>query len=310
MIKVSAPGKIHLLGEHATPFGNPSILAALDLRIYVTISKEKPTTHPLKKIIEPIVKKHLKLKSIPSYNLTISSEIPLGAGLGSSAAISAAYIGALLLFLKVRWNLNLINKLTFQAEKIFHGKPSGGDNSTVVFGGFVWFRKETDDFKIIQQLDFTIPPKLTKKIVLINTGTPKESTKEMVAEKRLLYKKKPKLMEKFLKDQEQLVRELLPVLKEGSQKEFIRIIREGERNLEAIGVVSSYVKSIIRKIEESGGAAKICGAGGKTKATGVLLCYHQNRKILENISKSYNLPYFQAKLGVEGIRIEAIRKES
>src|SRR5258708_1232577 len=37
-ITVSAPGKIHLLGEHVVVYGKPSILAAVDKRGYVSIT--------------------------------------------------------------------------------------------------------------------------------------------------------------------------------------------------------------------------------------------------------------------------------
>lgn len=304
MITVSAPAKIHLLGEHAVVYGKPAILTTVNLRVSVTISKAQPNPHPLRKIIEPIIKRELKIKKIPAYRLTISSQIPIRAGLGSSAAVSAAYIASLLSFLKVKWDLELINKLAYAAEKVFHGNPSGGDNSTVVCGGLVWFRKETADLKLIQPLNFTIPTKVAKNFVLINTGTPKESTKDMVVGVRELYEKNPKLVNKFLEDQEKLVRDLLPTIQESNENELIRIIREGERNLESIGVVSKYVSSIIRTIEKSGGAAKICGAGGKTKATGVLLCYHPTPAVIENIAKSQGLAYFSTRLGVEGLRKE------
>ncbi len=290
MIRVSAPGKIHLLGEHSVVYGKPAILAAIDLRVFVTISKGR-SNHPFKKIVEPIVKKELGINSIPPYNLTITSDIPTGCGLGSSAAISAAYIAALLSFLKIKWDLNLVNQLAYEAEKVFHGNPSGGDNSTVVYGGLVWFTRT--NFKKLNLNGFR---KLAKNFVIINTGTPKETTKQMIA--------MVKVNKKFLDSQEQLVRELLPALKDSNEKELIRIIRAGEKNLESIGVVSSYAKSIIRKIEKSGGAGKICGAGGKMKATGVLLCYHPEKKVLEKIAKSYKLSYFSTTLGVEGVRKE------
>lgn len=325
MITVSAPGKIHLLGEHAVVYGKPALLAAIDLRVTIILSERSESkdlqikkqeskdssfdfvetqNDKLKKIIEPIVKKHLKIKSIPPYQLTITSQIPIGAGLGSSAAVSSAYIAALLSFLKVKRDLNLVNELTYEAEKVFHGNPSGGDNSTVVFGGLVWFRKETPELKIIQPLPFTIPTKLSNNFVLINTGTPKESTKEMVEIVSSKLKVNNSKFRKIFDSQEQLVKRLLQTLKDGSKNELIGIIRAGERNLESIGVVSSYAASIIRKIEKAGGAAKVCGGGGKTKATGILLCYHPQRKVLEDIAKQNNLPFFSIKLGVEGLRKE------
>lgn len=308
MIKVSAPGKVHLLGEWSVVWGKPAILATVDLRVNITLSTSSvasSTQSDIKKIVEPIVKKHLKIKTIPSYNLTITSQLPIGAGLGSSAAISAAYIAALLSFLKVKWDLNLVNNLTFEAEKVFHGNPSGGDNSTVVFGGLLWFRKEDPNLKLIQPLPFTIPVKLAKNFILINTGTPKGTTKQMITMTQALFDKKPKLKEAFLNSQEKLVRELLPALKDGNEKELMKIIKEGEKNLESIGVVSPYAKSIIRKIESAGGAAKICGAGGKTEPTGILLAYHQDKNKLKAITKSSNLPFFSTSLGVAGLKQES-----
>ena len=312
MIRVSAPGKIHQLGEHTVVYGKPAILATVDLKVNVILSEAKdlslaslsrrsgrmrdisdklrdsssmtPQNDNLRKIIEPIVKKHFKIKSIPPYQLTITSQLPIGSGLGSSAAVSAAYIAALLTFLKVGWDKSLINDLTYEAEKVFHGNPSGGDNSTVVFGGLIWFRKESPDLKIIQQVPFTIPIKLSKNFVLINTGKPEETTKQMVELVSSKYKVKSKKFKEIFDNQEQLVKELLPAIQNGDENQLISIIRAGEKNLESIGVVSPFVKAIIRKIEQAGGAAKICGAGGKTKATGILLCYHPNRTILQKIA--------------------------
>ncbi|MBI4036159.1 mevalonate kinase [Candidatus Daviesbacteria bacterium] len=308
MIKFSAPGKIHLLGEHSVVYGKPALIAAVNLRLTVTIQNAKATyidptveKYGIRKIVESIVKKAFKIKHIPPYKLEISSQLPIGAGLGSSAASSAAYITALLSFLKIKWDLNLINNLAYEAERVFHGNPSGGDNSTVVFGGLIWFRKEDPSLKLIQPLQLTIPTQLAKNFVLINTGTPKETTLEMVTLVKNLYKKRPNLVEKFLTNQESLVRQLLNVIKECNEKEFIKIIKAGEQNLESIGVVSPLVKPIIRKIEQAGGAAKICGAGGKTGPTGILLAYHQDKSKLENIAKSFNLSFFSTALGVEGI---------
>ncbi len=310
MIKVSAPGKLHLLGEHSAVYGKPAILTSVNLRLTVTISASvNPVFNreliQLKKIIEPIIKKQLEIETLPNYQLVISSQIPIGSGLGSSAAVCAAYIGALLCFLEVKWDLSLINRLSYEAEKVFQGNPSGGDNSTVVYGGLVWFRKESVDLKLIQPLSFTIPSKLSKKFIFINTGKPKEITADMVKLVRELAKKKPKVVEKFLADQEKLVKELLPTIKEGNEQEFVRIIREGERNLETIGVVSKTVRSMIRKIEAIGGAAKISGAGGKIGGAGVVLTFHPDKAKLLKLIKSDNLPYFTADLGVEGLKIES-----
>lgn len=320
-IVVSAPGKIHLLGEHTVVYGKPALLAAVDLRTTVTLHPPSVILYPpsvilnevkdiysslitqndnIKKIVESIVKKHLKINKIPPYQLTITSQIPIGAGLGSSAAISASYIAALLSYLGHKWDLNLINKLTFEAEKVFHGNPSGADNTIVVYGGLISYTKGQP----IQPLSFPISPKLTKNFILINTGKPKETTKEMVEIVRVKREAERVKFKKIFDHQEQLVKKLLLTIKSDDENQLIQIIRTGEKNLENIGVVSPNVSSIIRKIEEIGGAAKICGGGGKTGPTGVLLCYHPKPSLVQNIAKFMHLDYFKTTLGVPGLRKE------
>ncbi len=289
-------------------YGKPALLAALDLRVNVTISRGillvDNDLKQIVKILEKIVKLKLKLKSIPSYNVSIDTKVPIGTGLGSSAAISAAFFAALLSFLKIKWDLNLVNDLTYEVEKVFHGNPSGADPATVIFGGLIWFRKESPTLKLIHKLPYSIPNNLSKNFVIINTGIPKQTTKDMVIFVKNLYDKKPNLVNKFLEDQEKLVKELLPVIKEGNEKELIRIIRQGEKNLESIGVSSKFSQNIIRKIEKAGGAAKICGGGATEGPTGVLLCYHPDPKIVKNIAELFKLAYFKTSLGVEGLKIE------
>lgn len=307
-ITVSAPGKVHLLGEHSVVYGKPAILAALDLRVRVTVSQGRsvpPQLQRLRRIIEKIIKKELKLKKFPLYSLEIKSDIPQGCGLGFSAAVSAAYLGALLSYLRVDWDLEFINKLTFEAEKVFHGNPSGGDNSAVVYGGLIWFRKEDPALKLIQTIPLKIPPKLAKNFLFINTGGPQESTRQMVEMVGFKVKSQQSKFKRIFDEQENLAKQFLSTIKTGDEKGLLGILRLTEKNLETMGVVSKLSQEIIRQIEKAGGAAKISGAGGKMGPTGILLCYHKNKKVPEKIAKLHSLPYFSVKLGTEGLRKEA-----
>ncbi|XP_065822142.1 mevalonate kinase isoform X2 [Labrus bergylta] len=91
---------------------------------------------------------------LPSLTLTVWSELPTGAGLGSSAAYSVCLAAALLCAsgaipspLKewdhtARWcqeDLELINSWAFQGEMIIHGNPSGVDNAVGTWGGMLRF---------------------------------------------------------------------------------------------------------------------------------------------------------------------------
>ena len=149
-----------------------------------------------------------------------------------------------------------------------------------------------------------MPEAVSKNFYIINTGTPSETTGEMVSLVRGLVEKKPKSTNAVLDDQEKLVHNLLPALEKAKHDQIIEIIRKGETNLEKLGVVSSFAKKIIRDVEKSGGAAKICGAGGTTKSTGIILIYHQDLQNLQKVLKSHHLKPTQLTLGVEGLRKE------
>lgn len=80
--------------------------------------------------------------------MVITSELPLGSGLGSSAAIcvslSAAFVALSdsvnLERSQKGWlmfgedELELVNKWAFEGEKIIHGRPSGIDNTVSTYG--------------------------------------------------------------------------------------------------------------------------------------------------------------------------------
>jgi mevalonate kinase len=88
---------------------------------------------------------HIRFKPA---TVVITSELPLGSGLGSSAALCVALSAALLAFSdsvsldmsQQGWSvfgdseLELLNKWAFEGEKIIHGKPSGLDNTVSTYG--------------------------------------------------------------------------------------------------------------------------------------------------------------------------------
>lgn len=324
-IIVSAPGKIHLLGEHAVVYGKPALLAAINRRLYIKIKNQKPVPSgaegskiknrrdesiiintrekdDLVKCAIDIFKKAFSLKNLPPLQISITSQIPTGCGLGSSAALSAATIGGLMKFVKNSWNPGKINELAYEAEKIAHGNPSGADNTVVVFGGLIWYRREFDFLKSIWSLpvsSYKIP-----QFLIIDTGRPQESTRQMVSHVASLYSKKKNQMDEVFSSQEVQTKRLLISLRNNNNEELKDAIRLGEKNLEKMEVAGDFAKKIIREIEKSGGAAKVCGAGGRKGGSGILLCFHEDPAKIEAIGKKYNLPVSPVKLGEEGIRLE------
>lgn len=78
----------------------------------------------------------------------VTSDLPVGAGLGSSAAFCVSLTATLLAYSdsvsldknQQGWlaygdsDLDLLNKWAFEGEKIIHGKPSGLDNTVSTYG--------------------------------------------------------------------------------------------------------------------------------------------------------------------------------
>ena len=161
-ITVSTPGKIILSGEHTVVYGFPAILTAINRRLYVTVrSSGKPNRraddikiinanikdeHLVRKSIE-VFRENFKIDKLPSLEMEISTDIPPNRGLGSSASVSSAVIGALMKGILNIWNPLKINELSFIVEKSQHANPSGADNTIVTFGGLIWYRKEFDFLK-------------------------------------------------------------------------------------------------------------------------------------------------------------------
>lgn len=300
------------MGEHAVVYGKPALLAAVNLRLTVTIEEQatgekvsiistEPTDHA--RYAVDFLLDQFKIHEYPPIKITIYSQIPAGYHLGSSAAVAVGLSGAMMYFFKKLWNPIRINELAYEIEKKQHGNPSGGDNTTVTVGGFVWFRKELEFLKSIWQLPFK-PHDSLNHFFLINTGRPKETTGEMVAFVKKKVQKDPEQMQRLLDLNEAQVKRVTVALKEGNESELLDAIQAGERTLEGIGVVSEKVTPLIRKIEEAGGAAKILGGGGRADGVGFLLCYHLDMKKVETLCAPYHFTLQTIQLGEEGIRLE------
>lgn len=263
----SAPGKVILSGEHAVVYGYPAIATAINLRLTAKKSGE------------------------------IKSDIPIGVGMGSSAAFavatSAVRIG--------KMDLEKINEMAYKMEKLRHGNPSGVDNTVVTYGGFLWYRKESEGFKTFKQIE--TKAKLPK-LFLLNSGKPAESTKEMVTIVAELYKRRKSSTEEIFRQIEVVTKGFLKLLLNDDGYELGRLIKENEKLLERLGVVSNKTKQMIRIIEKEGGSAKISGAGGFKDGSGMVIIYYKDIEKLSLIAKKHSFDIFPVKLGEGGIKIE------
>lgn len=150
--------------------------------------------------------------------------LPIGAGLGSSAAFSVALAGALLqLRQKLLGSvcaeqpplstegvvppievLKVINGWAYAAEVVIHGSPSGLDNTTSCYGGAVKYIRSSGTFENLPSL----PP---LQILLINTKVPR-STKALVAAVRKLHDSIPSVIKPILESIEGISQKFLSLI--------------------------------------------------------------------------------------------------
>lgn len=314
-VTVSVPGKVILMGDHAVVHGKPAVVAAIDRRLSVTAQERAPSAGGERVTVScsvadtyvrhaaGVVARMLDPESVTPVRITVDSGIEPGYHLGSSAAVAAGVAGALLYLWKGIWNPVEANRIAYEIEKAQHGTPSGVDNTTVTMGGFVWYRKELEFLKSLWQIPVKLPPALDR-FCLIDAGKPEETTGEMVALVRHRTEQYPSRMQRIFADNELQTKRIAVAIKNGDEAALMDAMRSGERTLERMGVVSPYARRIVRAVEQTGGAAKILGGGGKKHGVGFLLSYHPDGRALTAVAATFGQTAQHVTLGGDGMKLE------
>lgn len=187
---------------------------------------------------------HLKLNE--SLSIRTVSNIPIGCGLGSSAATVLSAARAVGHYFRVDFRPEWYYRYSIEAEKLQHGFPSGVDSYIAVHGGCALFQNE-------QARSVPLP---RFNLYLVNTGTPETTTGECVVQVRERHER-----DAIWTDFEGVTLGLEEAIRRNDMDEIRRHIRENNQLLIRIGVVPEKVQRFIASVEAAGGAAKVVGAG-------------------------------------------------
>ncbi|GAA0677136.1 mevalonate kinase [Natronoarchaeum mannanilyticum] len=186
------------------------------------------------------------------FDITIESDIPLGAGLGSSAAVTVAGIDAATRELGVELSPETVADRAFQAEyEVQSGEASRADTFCSAMGGAV--RVEGDDCRRIEAPDLPI-------VVGFDGGA--GDTGALVAGVRQL-REEYDFAADTIEAIGDIVREGEQALAEGDIAELGRLMDFNHGLLEALGVSSRSLDRMVWAARDAGAeGAKLTGAGG------------------------------------------------
>lgn len=141
--RARAPGKLILSGEHAVVYGHPALALAVDRGTAVTLRRRPgPTAIERADFTDPRLLPGL-CTVLPEHGVgvEIESDLPVGRGMGSSAALAVAVVRAWAALEGQAMGFAETHAAAFGPERVFHGDPSGVDHAVSALGGCVRYRK-------------------------------------------------------------------------------------------------------------------------------------------------------------------------
>ncbi|MDD5469063.1 MAG: mevalonate kinase [Anaerolineales bacterium] len=272
----SAPGKVILFGEHAVVYGRGAIAApvsqvraravvradphapagtvriqAPDIRLDSTLD-QLPDPHPLRLVISALLA-HLGAQRLPACTLRITSSIPVASGLGSGAAVSVAVLRALSAFLGHPLPDEAVSALAFEAEKLYHGTPSGIDNTVITYQLPVYFQRG----RAIQ----TLQVKQAFDLLIADTGVA-SPTSLAVRDVRRAWEADPAPSEAIFDAIGGIALAARQAIQNGENERLGALMDENHAWLQRMGVSSAELDTLVASARAAGAqGAKLSGAG-------------------------------------------------
>ncbi|MEM0101151.1 MAG: mevalonate kinase, partial [Candidatus Methanomethyliaceae archaeon] len=221
---------------------------------------------PLKYVIKAIEITSEYIKEKSGVNVYINSEMPIGAGLGTSAAISVATLAAYSYTLGHELNLNEIAKLGHAVELSVQGIASPMDTTITTFGGIIWLMPNIG----FEQLNPTIEMPF-----ILGYVKREESTAKMVKKIKELREKNEKIIEMIMSSIGVIAEEGKLAILKGDLEKLGLLMNINHGLLESLGVSTKLLNDMVYASRSAGAlGAKLTGAGGG----GCIIALSPNKK--------------------------------
>jgi mevalonate kinase len=318
-IKVSAPGKLILFGEHAVVHNRPCIVTAVDQRMEAEASfngaNELIVNAPqlgirnyqrtVKKLcsqempkqvsfIEAAVKRfYQKFGLKKGLNITTKSQFSHTYGFGSSSAITIAAIKALSSLYNIRVSEKGIFDLSYKAVLDIQGVGSGFDLAAALWGGTLFYKKGAITAKKIKIRRLPI--------IVCNSGI-KADTPTLVRQVGELKRRKPEKIKNIFKRMEQLTNKAEKLMVTEKWPQLGGLMNENQRLLEEIEVSTQLLEKLIKTALKAGAwGAKLSGAGGGDNI--IALSPEEKKEKIKRALKKAGGRIMKVKLNAKGVKI-------
>lgn len=275
-ISASAPGKIILFGEHAVVYYRPAIavpVLQVNTRVMIVADPQAPPhtvwidapqigmyskledldpRHPFHLVFRLVMEK-LNISQFPSARIKITSSIPIASGMGSSSAASVALTRVISEFLGRPFPDEAVNQVAFETEKIFHGHPSGIDNTVITFARPVFFVKDQP----MEWLKVGAPL-----ILVIGDSGEASSTAAMVSDLRQRWSADTARYEQIFNQVEDCTLQARIAIEKGQLSDVGRLMSQNHVLLQEMDVSSDKLDLLVKSAHDAGAlGAKMSGGG-------------------------------------------------
>jgi mevalonate kinase len=280
---VSAPANTMLMGEHAVLFGHSALVCALTQRLYVKANKRtdghiviaSALGHFQCSLINLPVQLHQQspfsfvLQALAlcdlgeGVELLIESEFEHTLGLGSSAAVTVASLGAMALLTQGRFDAHAVMQLGIESIGKVQGRGSGADVAASALGGMVKFKAEPVSAEKVQLSELAWLEAPSLQLVYCGYKTP---TPIVIAQVALAALQDPQRFTQLYEQMGACVEAAVNALKRHDWPTFAQSMDQYQTFMRALGVSDETIESIIQLAQKkaSSGAlfgAKIAGSG-------------------------------------------------
>lgn len=282
--------KTILFGEHFVVQGSHAIGASLskDFSVKITPAQQLSLNIKTGQIVLDASRAVLDSFNLSgNYFIETETDIPSGAGMGWSAAYSVALARAAASEKGLELDWKEIAKHAYEGEKVFHGNPSGIDNTLASRRGAILFKRGEEPVPI----ELKVPVH----IVIAYTGK-MGYTKELVAGVARVKQEKPEFFADLMDEVEAIVMDARNALREGNLPRLGVLMDKNQECLRQVGVSSPELEELVSLFKDEGAlGAKLTGSGGGGCAIALVKSKNDTSAILDRIGNKYLV--FEAQIG-------------